>query len=286
MVVVKNEVSRERSPNRSKALKMWIDSGREMKLKDIAIKLGVSDSTIRKWKALDKWDEIPEKRKRGGQAGNKNAKGNKGGSGGPPGNDKAVTHGFFRKFMPQNPEFIEIMDAVQEMDPVDMIWYNITTQFQAIVWAQRIMFVENKQEMIKELKKVEYEIHNTGTKKEKKLEQVAIKEEYEFQFSWDRYATYLKAQSAAMSELRGAIKQFLAIAPEEDERRIKLDQMQAQVEKTRLQIEELKNGKGDSEEDLIDDWVEAVMDDGKENGELNKTDGGIQEEDASVPKES
>ncbi|OAZ49743.1 hypothetical protein A9Z39_10575 [Paenibacillus polymyxa] len=265
---------------------MWIDSGREMKLKDIAKKLGVSDSSIRKWKALDKWDEIPEKRKRGGQAGNKNAKGNKGGSGGPPGNDKAVTHGFFRKFMPQNPEFIEIMDAVQEMDPVDMIWYNITTQFQAIVWAQRIMFVENKQEMIKELKKVEYEIHNTGTKKEKKLEQVAIKEEYEFQFSWDRYATYLKAQSAAMSELRGAIKQFLAIAPEEDERRIKLDQMQAQVEKTRLQIEELKNGKGDSEEDLIDDWVEAVMDDGKENGELNKTDGGIQEEDASVPKES
>ncbi|MBP1307321.1 hypothetical protein MKY98_14315 [Paenibacillus sp. FSL M8-0228] len=84
--------------------------------------------------------------------------------------------------------------------------------------------------MIKELKKVEYEIHNTGTRKEKKLEQVAIKEEHEFQFSWDRYATYLKAQSAAMSELRGAIKQFLAIAPEEDERRMKLDQMQAQVE--------------------------------------------------------
>lgn len=286
LVVVKNEVSRERSPNRSKALKMWIDSGREMKLKDIAMKLGVSDSSIRKWKALDKWDEIPEKRKRGGQAGNRNAKGNKGGSGGPPGNDKAVTHGFFRKFMPQNPEFIEIMDAVQEMDPVDMIWYNITTQFQAIIWAQRIMFVENKQEMIKELKKVEYEIHNTGTKKEKNLEQVAIKEEYEFQFSWDRYATYLKAQSAAMSELRGAIKQFVAIADEEDERRLKLDQMQAQVEKTQLQIEEMKNGKGDSEEDLIDDWVEAVMSDGEESGEHDETGGGIQEETASVPEES
>ncbi|WP_081112432.1 phage terminase small subunit [Paenibacillus polymyxa] len=286
LVVVKNEVSRERSPNREKALKMWIDSGREMKLKDIAMKLGVSDSSIRKWKALDKWDEIPEKRKRGGQTGNKNAKGNKGGTGGPYGNDKAVTHGFFRKFMPQNPEFVEIMDAVQEMDPVDMIWYNITTQFQAIIWAQRIMFVENKQEMIKELKKVEYEVHNSGTAKKKKLEQVPIKEEYEFQFSWDRYATYLKAQSTAMSELRGAIKQFLAIADEEDERRLKLDQMQAQVEKTQLQIEEMKNGKGDSEEDLIDNWVEAVMNDGEESGELDETDGGIQEEDASVSKES
>jgi hypothetical protein len=48
-----------------------------------------------------------------------------------------------------------------------------------------------KGEMIKELKKVEYEIHNTGTRKEKKLEQVAIKEEHEFQFSWDRYSGVL-----------------------------------------------------------------------------------------------
>ncbi|MEK5549245.1 phage terminase small subunit-related protein [Paenibacillus sp. FSL L8-0689] len=59
-------MSRERNPNRKKALKMWLDSGREMKLKDIALKLGVSDSSIRKWKALDKWSELPEKRKRGG----------------------------------------------------------------------------------------------------------------------------------------------------------------------------------------------------------------------------
>jgi uncharacterized protein YjcR len=48
-----------------------------------------------------------------------------------------------------------------------------------------------------------------------------------------------------MSELRSAIKQFKAIAPEEDERRLKLDGMQAQVEKTRLQIEELKNGENE-----------------------------------------
>lgn len=44
---------------------MWLDSGREMKLKDIALKLGVSDSSIRKWKALDKWSELPEKENAG-----------------------------------------------------------------------------------------------------------------------------------------------------------------------------------------------------------------------------
>lgn len=239
-------MTREKSPDREKALKIWLKSGRQKKLSEIAVELGLNPSMVRKWKSVDKWDEIPETgRGRGAPKGNRNAKGNKGGLGGPKGNSKAVTHGFFRKFMPQNPEYLEIMDAVENMDPVDMIWYNITTQFRAIVWAQRIMFVNDQSEMTKELKKQKFEVHNTGTKKEPKLEQVVIEEEHEFQFSWDRYATYLKAQSAAMSELRSAIKQFKAIAPEEDERRLKLDGMQAQVEKTRLQIEELKNGEKD-----------------------------------------
>ncbi|MEC0169733.1 phage terminase small subunit [Paenibacillus graminis] len=239
-------MTREKSPDREKALKIWLKSGRQKKLSEIAAELGLNPSMVRKWKSVDKWDEIPETgRQRGAPKGNRNAKGNKGGPGGPKGNSKAVTHGFFRKFMPQNSEYLEIMDAVENMDPVDMIWYNITTQFRAIVWAQRIMFVNDQGEMIKELKKQKFEIHNNGTKKEPDLVQMVTEEEHEFQFAWDRYATYLKAQSAAMSELRSAIKQFKAIAPEEDERRIKLEGMQAQIEKTRLQIEELKNGDND-----------------------------------------
>ncbi|MEK5549244.1 hypothetical protein [Paenibacillus sp. FSL L8-0689] len=62
--------------------------------------------------------------------------------------------------------------------------------------------------MIKELKKVEYEIHNKGTRKEKKLEQVAIKEEHEFQFSWDRYSGVLWHAQAARNQLTsGNMKQ-------------------------------------------------------------------------------
>lgn len=239
-------MTREKSPDREKALKIWLKSGRQKKLSEIAAELGLNASMVRKWKSVDKWDEIPATgRPRGAKKGNQNAKGNKGGKGGPPGNDKAVTHGFFRKFMPQNTEYLEIMDAVENMDPVDMIWYNITTQFRAIVWAQRIMFVNDQGEMVKELKKQKFEVHSKGRGDKKELIPVVIEEEHEFQFAWDRYATYLKAQSAAMSELRSAIKQFKAIAPEEDERRLKLDGMQAQVEKTRLQIEELKNGEKD-----------------------------------------
>lgn len=94
-------MAREKSPERKKALEIWLKSSREKKLSDIADELGVSASVVRKWKSVDKWNEVPlTGRSRGAPKGNKNAKGNKGGKGGPKGNDYAVTHGFFRKFLP------------------------------------------------------------------------------------------------------------------------------------------------------------------------------------------
>jgi uncharacterized protein YjcR len=222
-------MSLDKSDNRKKALKMWLDSGKSMKLKDLAEKLGVSAGLVRKWKSVDKWEDVPDKRGRGGQKGNKNAKGNKGGPGGPPGNDKAVTHGMFRKFEPQDPEYLAILDMAQQMDPIDMIWYNITKLFQKIIYAQRIFFIQDKEDMTKELKR-------------EKPGEWGNEKEYEIQFAWDKYASFVKTESIIMRELRGAIKQFLAIAPEDDERRLKLEQMQADVEKTKMQIEELKSG--------------------------------------------
>ncbi|MSD82886.1 hypothetical protein GKC32_00645 [Lactobacillus curvatus] len=48
---------RPRNPNRDKALQLWKDSGGNRPLKDIAEELGVTSSTVRKWKSQDKWDE-------------------------------------------------------------------------------------------------------------------------------------------------------------------------------------------------------------------------------------
>ncbi|MEK4881442.1 MULTISPECIES: phage terminase small subunit [Paenibacillus] len=230
-------MTREKSPNREKALKIWLKSGREKKLSEIAAELGLNPSMVRKWKSVDKWADIPETgRPRGAKKGNQNAKGNKGGKGGPPGNDKAVTHGMFRKFEPQDAEYLEILDMAQQMDPIDMIWYNITKGFQKIVWAQRIFFVQDKDDKTKELKK-----SKLATSDKMDVEET----EWEIQFAWDKHAAAMKAEAVIMREIRGAIKQFLAIAPENDERRLKLEQMQADVEKTKMQIEELKNGEND-----------------------------------------
>ncbi|SPR94867.1 phage terminase small subunit [Bacillus altitudinis] len=235
-------MARARNPNRDKAFQLWKESEGSRLLKDIAEELGVTANTIRKWKANDKWDEefkgsAPIEKGsapiRGAPKGNKNAVGNSGGA--PARNQNAKTHGFYSKHMPA--EAFEIMQDIQEFSPVDLLWEQIQIQFTAIVRAQKIMFVESKDEMIKELKKKKSVVSDSADIEE---------EEYEFQFAWDRHATFLNAQSRAMSELRGLIKQFDNIAHETDERRLKLEQMRLNIEKTKKAIDGGSEGSGEN----------------------------------------
>ncbi|MGG0052154.1 phage terminase small subunit [Bacillus atrophaeus] len=89
---------RPRDPRRDEAFRLWEESDGSKKLKDIAEELSVTSSTVRKWKANDKWEEkmkgsAPKSKgsapfRQGAPKGNKNAKGNKGGKA-PPGNQNA-----------------------------------------------------------------------------------------------------------------------------------------------------------------------------------------------------
>lgn len=217
-----------------------------MKYKDIAEKYEVSLNTVKSWKKRYGWNRnrgAPSEKgvhtkKRGAPKGNINAKGNRGGSA-PKGNQNAVTHGFFSKFLPA--ETLEIMELMQEHSPADLIWDQIQIQYAAIIRAQQIMFVTDKDEMIKELKKAKYEYFELPKDQGGGFEKQVAEEEYEFQFAWDRHATFLNAQSRAMSELRSLIKQFNDMATEDDERRLKLEQMQLNVNKTNAEIDKLGN---------------------------------------------
>lgn len=112
--------------------------------------------------------------------GNKNAVGNSGGA--PARNQNAKTHGFYSKHMPE--EAFEIIQDIQEFSPVDLLWEQIQIQFTAIVRAQKIMFVENKDEMIKELKKAKYVYHQEeDIEGNEQFEKEVEEEEYEFQFA-------------------------------------------------------------------------------------------------------
>lgn len=79
------------------------------------------------------------------------------------------------------------------LSAADLIRQQIQIQFTAIIRFQQIMWVEDKDELIKEIKKAETYSDANST-----LE----KQEWEFQFAWERQAAFLNAQSRAMAELR------------------------------------------------------------------------------------
>ncbi|MCY8855163.1 phage terminase small subunit [Bacillus inaquosorum] len=206
-----------------KHIQAYKDYVKGMKYKDLAEKYGVSVNTIKSWKQRHGWERkkgAPRKKcahkKRRATGQQKCSREQRRRT--TEESKNAVTHGFFSKFLPE--ETLEIMEEIHDRSPADMIWDQIQFQYAAILRAQRIMFVQDKDDMTKVLKK-------------EKPGAFGDEQDWEFQFAWDRHATFLNAQSRAMGELRSLIKQFDQLAHEEDERRLKLEQMHLNIEKTR-----------------------------------------------------
>ncbi|QOS98123.1 hypothetical protein JNUCC42_16550 [Brevibacterium sp. JNUCC-42] len=219
-------MAKARSPNRDKAETMYLESGGNMLLKDIAEQLGVSDSQIRKWKNQDQWEsklnsnvtnENSNVTKRvGAPEGNKNAVGNRGGAA-PKRNSNAVSHGFFRKYFPD--DVAEIMEEIESKSPLDMLWENIMIQYTAIIRAQRIMFVQDQDDMTKEIKK---------TKSMSTKDMLMEEQEWEIQFAWDKQATFLQAQSRAMATLQSMISKYEDLCDTE-EKKLRVQKLKGEI---------------------------------------------------------
>lgn len=200
-----------------------IEQAKEMylqgqKLVEIASQLNLPEGTVRRWKCTHKWDgERSDKqsershRKKGGQPGNKNS------SGGPSGNKKAEKYGFFSKYLPD--ETREIFSAINQADPLDLLWHQIQIAYAAIIRAQRIAYVKDKDD--------------------KTVEKVMVgdsSEMYSVQQAWDKQNEFLKAQARAQGELRSLIKQYDEMLHKDweaasEEQRSRIVQIKAQTDK-------------------------------------------------------
>ena len=192
------------------------------RLVEIASQLNLPEGTVRRWKCTHKWEnersdkksERLPKRKRGAQPGNKNS------SGGPPGNKKAEKYGFFSKYLPE--ETREIFSAIDQADPLDLLWHQIQLAYAAIIRAQRIAYVKDQQD--KTIEKIEEKEGNV------------IGEKWEVQQAWDKQSNFLKAQARAQGELRSMIKQYDEMLHKNweaasEEQRVRIAQMKAQTER-------------------------------------------------------
>ncbi len=111
-------MARARNPARDKAKNEWLKSGGKITTKALAAAYNVTEVQIRKWKSADKWQAELERKKKGGQKGNKNAAGH----GAPKGNTNAETHGAYstvhlENFPPEERAYIEsiTLDTMENM---------------------------------------------------------------------------------------------------------------------------------------------------------------------------
>lgn len=228
-----------RAPDpRVEEAKELFDQG--MKLIDIAKQFSVSEGTVRSWKSRYKWGNATLQKKkrnaakhRGGQPGNKNAVGH----GAPEQNKNAEKHGFFSKYLPE-----ETFSIIQEMptDPLDVLWDQIQISYAAIIRAQNIMYVKDKED--KTIEQVEKKIGNV------------IGEKWEVQQAWDKQANFLRAQARAQSELRSLIKQYDELLHKNwelatEEQKARIDNIMANTERI---------NRDSNQED--DDGVEIIND--------------------------
>ena len=173
------------------------------KLVEIAKQLDLPEGTVRRWKCTYKWDgdnkanvrngtKANARNKGGAPKRNKNAAGNRGGRA-PKGNQNARRWGLLSRYIPQ--ETMDILGITSETPPLDLLWDQIQIAYAAIIRAQQINFVKDKDDM-------------TTTKIKEGYSDTGTTEEWEVQQAWDKQASFMKAQARAQSELRSMIKQY------------------------------------------------------------------------------
>lgn len=233
-------VPRVRNPNRDKAFEIYSAHGGNITNREIAKLLGEDEKVVAVWKGRDNWNVVQRSKKscttkkRGGQPGNKNGAGH----GAPAKNHNAEKHGLFRKYLPE-----ETISIIQEMpvEPLDVLWDNIQIAYAAIIRAQQIAYVKDKDD--KTIERIEVKDGNV------------IGERWEVQQAWDKQTNFMKAQARAQAELRSMMKQYNEMLHENWE--LVTDEQMARIRKLEAETERLKamNSSEDGE-----DGVEIIND--------------------------
>lgn len=234
---------RARDPNRDKAFEIFKEHNGDITNRKIAEMLGVSEKTIGSWKSKSKDDwngklngvlqtnerstpknnaswkvdgQRVEKEKQPYRSNPKNQFTKR--------NEASVKHGFYRKWLPQ--DMLEIIEDTKGMTLADRLWFQIETKFASLIQLHKIMFVENRDDTLNEIDMVS-DGEDGGMERRKVV------------YAFEQYAEYIKTEARLTAEWRNVVKQFLELSDEYDERRMKLEQMQLNIEKTKTEIDKL-----------------------------------------------
>lgn len=234
---------RQRSPKRDLAFRLWLDSGKTRKLKDIAAELEVSESQVRKWKNQDDWNgSVTNKgkgnvtKRKGGQPGNKNAAG--GNQSAPQKNNNAEKFGFFRKHLPE--EAVSIIEEMPE-DPLDVLWDQVQIAYAAIIRAQQIMYVRDRDDKTKEVT-LDGEASTA----------------YEVQQAWDKQGNFLQAQAKAQKTLESMIGKYEELLHKDWG--LATEEQKARIEKIKVKTGQIRGAGQNPVEDKVEKLLSRIGD--------------------------
>ena len=232
-------MARAPDPRIEQAKAMYLEG---QKLVEIASQLNLPEGTVRRWKCTHKWDnersdkksERSQKRKRGAQTKNQKATGNNGGA--PAPNKNAEKFGFFSKYLPE-----ETVSIIQEMptDSLDVLWDQIQIAYAAIIRAQQIMYVRDRDDMTKE-----------------KTMSGETADAWEVQQAWDKQGKFLQAQARAQSELRSLVKQYDELLHKRWD--LATEEQKARIAQIRAQTDKLKGTDNDAALSRLDEVLSEI----------------------------
>lgn len=177
--------------------KVKVDYLNGMKQKAIIEKYNISLNTFKSWVKRYHWADEKKgapKKKGGAPLNNKNAVN----AGAPKQNTNAVKHGLFQKYLPK--DSLDIIEAMKDKTPLDLIWDAIQIQYAAIIRSQQIMYVKDSED------RTSTQIGFTEGK--------TSGETWEVQQAWDKQANFLRSQSKAIDSLKNMIKDYLELEGE------------------------------------------------------------------------
>ncbi|WP_061342887.1 phage terminase small subunit-related protein [Clostridium botulinum] len=242
-------MGKTRSPNRERALEIYIENGGNITPKKIAEILGESASNISSWKNKDRWNEkLPTNR-----------------GGAPKGNLNSLKHGLYcddNKRLPK--EFLKkwfpsaTIKAYEDsyslgISKIDKIGHYIDTIWAKVMRSQKITEVKNKRDTTKELKRTKESYGDKSSSEEK---------EYEIQFSWDKVLKNLEIESKVLEKLTNAIKTYEELLHKDwdlatKEQKLRIDKLKAEVAEI--------TGENEDEEIEDDGFIEALNGTAKED---------------------
>lgn len=140
-------------------------------------------------------------------------------------NKNSEKHGLFSKYLPQ--ETMDLVNNIESLNTIDILWDNIKIQYAAIIRAQRIMYVEDRED--DDIHTLEKTIVGQTPKKENitvnKLQVITANE---------KQSNFLQAQSRAMNTLSKMLKDYEELLKNDlatETQKARLDQIKVKTEK-------------------------------------------------------